>query len=540
MRMQFLEKICNRFLPGKTEIFLFFLVLWFTTVWLSGMFSSGFHFEDDYIIQMNEDVNINKLTLLSTYKKWQLNDLSSRFRPISYIPLILEMKFFGLNFPLWYVYQCLLGVLTCYFFFIGLQLLNFSKGECLLFTFFSMGGIQTTAYWHLGYSEPLGLLFLSLGILYMIKATIEKQRKTLNKGLFVVFVILGSLSKESYVLIIPAIIFWMLWCQSKYTNLSFFQSISRNWILVLILSGTLLAELFIILKYIGTNKTGYAGLDTGFFNPAKIQSLFTTYWVKNYLCLIPVFIFFSVIAVKDYRTRLKKHVIYHLPIFLLSLFIVLPQFVLYFKSGINERYLFPAILGAAFLNIYLIHYFQRANQFNIVHKYVLNSIIVFIVLANVYRLYTRAYLYAEEGRETQKFLSAIIENSNPASKIVIAGHPVIGWAGSLALYMHSSTVQRTNIFLMNMDSLTNYTPVEKDIIKNDLERCFHNKTFDAQRDSGKTDVLVLYESLEKQFLKKNTWFRPEKFKRMEFGRSIFRGKEAYGKMIFYFKTSRPI
>ncbi len=532
--MKFFEKIYTKLLYTNFRIFIFLLVIWLGTCSLSRILFYEFHFEDDHMIEINEDINVSKQDALSAYKKWQAHDLTYRFRPISYAPIIIQSKLFGLNYPWWYVCQCLLGVFTCYFFVHCCILLNYTKGESFLFAFFITAGIQTAVYWHLGYSEAFGLLFLSASLLFMIKACIEKQKKLLNNLFFVLFTLISSLSKESYVLIIPAMIFWMIWFQSKYNHLSFLKSLVKNFISVLILGAAMLTEIFMI-KRIGTDKISYAGFDVNFFDPSKIMALINVYWLKNFLFLIPLFIFLSMIFVKETRIRLKKTFIHHWPVLMLALFIVLPQFILYFKTGINERYLIPAILGAAFLNVYLIYYFRRSEKFNTFLKYSLNGIIIFVLLFNVYRLSVRTYLYAEEGKETKKFLSAIVQNSNPATVFVVAGHPIVGWASSLAVYLNSTPVNRQNVFLENMFLHDEFTPTEKNLIKKDMARCFRNKTFDMIKDINKMDGLMVYENLEKQFLNKNNWFHSEEFERLEFGRSSFLGKEAYGKMIFYFK-----
>ena len=533
--MIFFETIYSKFLKTNLRIFLFLTVIWLGTCTVSGILFSEFHFEDDHMIEINEDVIIGKQNILSAFKKWQMHDLTYRFRPISYAPIILESKLFGLNFPWWYLVQCMLGILTCYFFARCCMLSNFSKGESFLFAFFITAGIQTAAYWHLGYSEALGLFLLSVSLFFMIKGCIDEKKKNLNKMLFVLFTILASLSKESYVLIIPAMIFWLIWFQSKHHHISFFQSFRKNFIPIVILGITVLTEVFIIKKCIGTDKISYAGFDVNFFEPSKIWALVNVYCVKNFLFLIPLFIFLSMFLVKETRTNLKKTVVTHLPVLILALVIVIPQFILYFKTGINERYLIPAILGISFLNIYLIHYFRSSKKFSPIFKYILNAIIVFVLLFNLYRLSVRTYLYAEEGKETKKFLSAITQNSSPATVFVVVGHPIVGWASSLAVYLNSTPVDRHHVFLENMFLHDNFTPIEQYLIKKDMARCFRDKTFDMITERDHVSGLMVYESLEKKFISENNWFHAEKFERLEFGRSLFLGKEAYGKMIFYYK-----
>ena len=534
--MNFSEKIVNKYLNSNLKVFIFFLVIWLGTCAASGILFSEFHFEDDHMIEINEDVNVGNKSVLQAYKKWQAFDLTYRFRPISYAPIIAQSKLFGLYFPWWYLVFCMFGVFTCYYLYRFCKLINFTNVESFLFAFFVTGGIQTVSYWHLGYSEPQGLLFLSIALVFMAKSCIEQQKKSLNTLLFIFFTIVSSVSKESFVLILPAMIFWFVWFQSKYNQLSFFQSIRKNIVPVLFLGLTLLAELYLI-KRIGTNKISYAGFDVNFFDPSKIWALVNVYWFKNFLILIPLFIFSSVLIIKEIRAHLKQLVFTHFPIIILTILIALPQFILYFKTGINERYLVPAILGAAFFNIYLIYYFNRSKKITSFFKYALSGIIVFVLLFNTYRLVTRTYLYAEEGKETKKFLDAIVQHSNPNSVFVVAGHPIVGWASSLAVYLNSTPVNRHNVYLENMFLHDKFTPIEIGLIKKDMTRCYRDKTFDMITDVNKIEGVMVYETLEKEFITTNSWFHSENFDRLEFGRSKFLGKEAYGKMIFYYRKS---
>jgi len=96
-------------------------------------------------------------------------------------------------------------------------------------------GQQSTVAWMLGPSELLALFFLSIALFYMAKIYLIND-SLINKIIFIVFILLSSLSKESFILIIPSIYFLYVWRISEQKNISFINAFKIEFI-SFVLSG---------------------------------------------------------------------------------------------------------------------------------------------------------------------------------------------------------------------------------------------------------------------------------------------------------------
>lgn len=525
-----MQSVLDNFFSGRLRAFLFFFILWFGIVLSLGTLFSGFHFEDDQdIIQLNDEINLEKKGIAKTYIEWQKRDFETRFRPLFYLPRVFEAQAFGCCFPLWAAVVAFQCVLLSYFFFRFCRLVYFSNAEALLFTLLTTIGVQTSTFWRLLMAEPLALVFLSGGLIWMVKAIRAKKNKSRNDAVFILLMLCSSLCKESIMMILPAVAFLYLWIYGEEHKITFIEAAKKNRLIIFSLAIISTVELFVSWKLIGTNKTGFAGADDNYLNPLKAWRLIYVYCIKNFLFLIPLITVFYLAFVK--RT-LKKSLIKHQNALILFLLIVIPQFALYFKSGINERYLLPAITGICFLIIYILRQIKK-EKLPFAFKSLFTLCIVIMLGVNSFRLVVRGYLYGEEGRLTKQFLTSIIAHTDSSSVIVIVGHPIVKFACPLAAYLRSVPVGRKHVYLCQ--DLFTYSPFEKETGEKERQRYFGNNLFDNLPDKNKTDIVAVYPELEEQFLRDCKWFYAPAFERMEFGRATFLGSPSYGKMIYYYR-----
>ena len=190
----------------KNIIVLILITLfWFGIAFFSKAMFSGFHLIDDHqIVAIHSD--IQKYGLTEGFKKWVLPEVFQRLKPIRMTHKVLGTYFFGINYTAWSIQTVLAGVITSFMLYLFGLKINFSRKEALLFVFLALAGVQSLVWFHLGYDEMLGMLFLSFSLFYMAKSVYE--RKKLYDVLFIIFAFLSSFSKESFVLILPVLIFW--------------------------------------------------------------------------------------------------------------------------------------------------------------------------------------------------------------------------------------------------------------------------------------------------------------------------------------------
>lgn len=117
--------------------------------------------------------------------------------------------------------------------------------------------------------------------------------------------------------------------------------------------------------------------------------------------------------------RLFKLKLLILP-FILFLFIVIPNLILYAKSGMWERYLIPSTIGVAFLTISTIKALDDKLHW-------LKKIIVFAIfiafISFMKKSVNDATNFANEGKNIKLLVDGIIENNNN-SQLLMAVDPV--------------------------------------------------------------------------------------------------------------------
>lgn len=187
---------------------------------------SGYHFIDDHcLVSMKE--SLNKSSFLETAYIYTKNDFLIRFRPVFSFYYVLLVKVFSLNFFAMSVFMGFLGIISFSFFYFGLKNLKFTIFQSVLFVFLAFVGFQMAIWWRLGTNEPIGIFFLSLSFFFLSKCVNNINYK-LSNTLFVFFLAITSLCKESFIFIIPAFLFLKIWLEKESFKISFKESVRKN------------------------------------------------------------------------------------------------------------------------------------------------------------------------------------------------------------------------------------------------------------------------------------------------------------------------
>lgn len=445
-------------------VFILFLLFWSLLVIYTETLFSGYHFTDDHeIIAINKNVQDNGFANAASFIV--KNDLNIRFRPFYYFHRIIIVELLGTNFLYWSVYNVVLAIFTSYFLFLFIYRQGYKFIHAFLFPFLVLIGAQTSIFWKLGPAETVGFFLLSASLFFLVNTILKKKRYQLI--ISSVFLFLASLSKESFTLFIPAYILMLLWysyqCDSKKTILEIIQS---NIILIISLLLVFLIEIYIILFVVGTNKLGYAGIDNSFNAINFIKSIYVFLRHNVYLYLILFGFFLLVQNLKSWKINLykdfKNQLTYIFNI-VIMLVIILPQMILYNKSGIFERYLLPLNFGFALLVIFLLKNVYESNNISLFSKRAFTFAIIYVIYSLFrYDTLPNAKLFAQEGFSTNKFISTILNNtkSNDSILVVLNSSQNYEWGHSINRYM-TIKANRKHINFLAVDK-----PLNDDFEKN--------------------------------------------------------------------------
>ena len=486
----------------------------------SGSLFSGYHLTDDHwMITLHND--LQKMSAIEVLIQ-QIKSVDfaggGRFRPFFIFHTVMETKLFGINLILWSAYTGMLFAFTTFFLFIFARLIQFSFKQALFFSLLSVLGPQSVIGWRLFLNETIGMFFLSLSLMFLAMSVKANKRNLLYEILFIFSILLMSLSKESFIIFIPAIAFIKVWVFCKINNASWYQSLSKNILSLSILLLTCFSEILFIKFFVGTN-VGYAGF-TGFDFLAILgatKDLISGYWWLMLFCLISMLI---------EARRLDSNPILILtnflcsPFFLLFLLIVAPQILIYSKSGMFERYLLPGALGCSILILYM-YRFIKENSRTLGR---LTSLLIIASLAFKLSLaWNSSYKYAIEGKRTNELLSSIERNTVPNDRILIVTNPFLyyEWSSSIKDFLNY-LMQRNNLYLVT------YGGQKSDFITNTLEKeeapwyfldpkklkeYYNYQLLDKLRDKESVRCVVVFPELKNDFLNSSSnWFSINNFK----------------------------
>ncbi|MEG4068175.1 hypothetical protein QUA42_12780 [Microcoleus sp. Pol11C2] len=492
------------------SVFLFILIFWFFILSASGSLFSGYHFTDDHeITHINYNLTVQKLGIFQVTSQWIHNDLlTGRFRPFYYVHRILATRLLGVNFGWWSFYTGMLGVLTTFFLFIFCQLIRFSISEALLFSFLTTLGAQSAIWWQLGPAETIGTFLLAAALVFAALSELSSKYKSLYEILFVFLVLIMSLSKESFILVIPAIALIKVWLSYHLKTLVWHESLKKNSLFIFILGLFFTVELLLVKFYIGlTPEIGYAGVE-GFSISRTISATQNLSQAGYWWIILACFIGIRLTIKPPYSYSLPQIVnVLYFPIILLFL-VAVPQVLLYAKSGIVQRYTFPGILGYSFLIISLYNYLNKTYQ--VAAKLILLLIMISLSF-NLTVAWDAAHTFAKEGKSTTALLRTIEAKIKVNDRILIVSNPHLSyeWSFSLKKYLNyvsnrnnlyfHSYVNKNNFFFQKVESFYEHQNLERVQNKNDVQ------------------CVVLFPYQKDIFLRNSSWFLRNKFEEYEFG-----------------------
>ncbi len=535
------------------KILLLFLILWFGILTLSGTLFSGYHFMDDHGI-FRESKEVSNSNILQEARLFKKNLLAPkmRFRPFYWVHRRLMLAVMGTNFTALSIYIGFLAVFTSFFLFLFMKKAGFSLVESILFVCLTLLGEQAAIWWRLGNNETLGMLMLSIALLFMVLTvnTLPGRKKILYEFFFVLFVILASWSKESFILIIPALIFWKIWLtwQKKQgtmlvlpihgggslhrsNSISNLKGSIRRMVSVgdIVLLLVCLLELVHVVKNVGTTKivyAGYEGFQLGTFVKTGIQGFMAVHgWVILVfliICLRPPGgrrmahgAWRSALCALRASPRKSVSLTHVFLAFVLGGLIFVPQIVLYMKSGMMDRYLLPGVMGCTFLMVVLLRYIRETGGKKVV--VIIAALLLAVISLQQLRVtrYT-AVGFAVEGKQINTWLQSIEQNTGEQDKILVITHIHRHYEASISLKMYLDEKLNRKNTLFSPANLKLNSAIDR--FWKELNSYFfsHFKEFALRNseDRNRLQAILVFPGLEEKFLKVSShWFNPKQFRR---------------------------
>jgi hypothetical protein len=507
---------------SKYQALVIFTVFWTFVLLVTGTITSGFHFIDDHeLIRMDHDLDNGSFG--SVASDWILRDFALRFRPFYYLHRVISVQIFGDNFVLFSLQNLVLLILTSWLLFLTFRNLRFSTIQSLGFSFLSLVGTQAAIWWRLGPNETIGIFVFSLSLYFLTKSYIVERGRLYFVSSFV-FMFFATLSKESFIMMVPLYVFLnFLLYWNKY-KVGILKNIWENKLFNFLWLVILGIEAYIVMVVVGTNKIGYAGADSESLGLRRIlgtiKSLITqlNWQLVVYLAVLCGALFLY----RWFRKRSLPR--YQLKLLLLTAFVfiisVVPQGVIYAKSGVYERYLIPGSLAVAFVSTALF-FISVSLVESRMRKQILTVLIVGIALytsyAHVKATVNTAEAFTLEGVTLNSALKKLDENISGDDILVIAAEPANNFEQGYSLkYYLQYVLEHSNFYYYPISLKSTSTKFEQGLSEGFVSFLNVRTTDDLENESNAKAVWIFAE-VEELFLQHAVWFNAEDYTREQFG-----------------------
>lgn len=520
-------KIQERPLIINIMAFIFICSLCYVVYWQTGLLYSGFNMfiNDHLMVSMQQD--IQQFGFYSTLVKWINHDYNiGRFQPFYYIQNILLTQAFGLNAKLWFGYTCLLASITVFCLFWFARLIGISLLVACIFPALAFVGLQAIMWSQPSYPQVVGTFLLAITMPLAVittKVTTRKWNILLNT-LFILLVFLTSLSKESYIIFIPALIAIRIWAYTQSNDTSLLKTIQNTIKVNAILFGMMIVELLYIFLVIGADGMGYAGIQEETFQLAKISDTIFTFFDNSYFELVGVAFIISLIVLMWQKKSILIFFKQLLPVITIAFLIISPQILLYTKSGIHGYYSIPATIGSALLIMYFIH---LLSDYSKAVAYFLITISMVLVLANFPDVSKSYSIAAQSNYHINKLLEETQRCTPNREAILVVLNPRLRYEASLSLRKVLDYVyDRQNLVVATygIEGTDFYSDTYKDAEKSwsflDPQAVAHeygDRTISTFTQKQKISAVIVFDGLDKEFFATSqSWFKQNRFTKSEF------------------------
>ncbi len=370
------------------------------------------------------------------------------------------------------------------------------------------------------------MFFLSMSLYFLSKAVTSYTGTKVYKSFFIISIVFTGLCKESFLLFVPAIIVVYILSYSRIHSKKLIQSLKENMLIVVLSVVYTIAVLVILISLVGTSQHRYAGVEAGLFGGKTLLDFYSIVLSENLFVLVLIGLFFIIESELQYFTLSSDYMKERLKdislVFLLMLVAVVPQFILYYKTGFVERYYLPYLLGFTFVFIFVFRALIESSYVHKIVKYLYSlAVLAFVVIVLLSKVIPSYKTFSNSCSNTMNAIRTI-ENSKVKELLVVLD-PVTQshFGASLKSYLDYLGVnlkykfdfayvdKRRDLFAdsSTVNLFTRYSrwKYEKSLI-------------DSTKGDSSIRGVLLFHSIEDYFLKKNSsWFDQSKYARKKFG-----------------------
>lgn len=396
------------------------IAVWSGLFVFSGLFAGGFNYflDDHQIVLLQESgVSLNNIFVdpfLSSFSGHQ-----ERFRPVYLLFLRLFTRLYGLNAWLWYLSSLGIAIVTTMLFYFYANRIGLNQVASICFAFLICIGHQASTYARFGTPETTATLFIAIAFLASVAGGREQKKRPIWSAIFILATLLAALNKEACILMLPAMAVLKIWVESLQNTLELAKSWKRNLpeMIILLVSFIVLVGTIKIFNITGP---GYASISAENLNPGSLLSI-TKILAKKTSLIIAVSLLLPLIWNQIQRRVWPNWEMSGL--YLTALLIVVPQILLYSKSGVQDHYLLPMTVGISLATIYPIKWLNMPRP-EVWKKIFMGIVLVFVVmgLKATYEYYRRTSTLTQEMKG---MLDDLRKWAGQEKGIVVVGNPFV-------------------------------------------------------------------------------------------------------------------
>lgn len=525
----------------KKDVFIFilFLLIFYSLFRITDTFNQGYDIVEAHaLILTNQSLESKPLPVVFEKMLKEEFNASKRFRPVWVIYMLTTVKIFGVDLLKLNIYVAFICILTSFIFFKFCFNIGFNKVQSILFALLTLIGPATVMYIRTIDAEIIGMLFLSLNLYFLSKSVYSTRHQSFYKICFILSLSLTMLSKESFFVLTPSILFLYLWFFSLKNNITLFMSLKRNYVMILICFLLSIPVFYSIIYIIGINQGhSYSGIDVNLFSVNTFSDFINLFSKTNIfiVILLGIFIFFEneLQENKFSSLHIKRHIGDFLIIFIFMLSVIIPQFILYYKTGLLGRYYLPLYFGFSFCLIYLLKIIFDSKTISSFTKYFyLTIIIIYLILELKTETIPAIKSFSNKCKATTKVVNSI--ENDPDKDLLIVLDPVLNYWDlfSFNLYLEYLKVQKDYKYdLIYVDKLGKIfsDPVylnKRKTLSNDFIKKNKFKVLDSIKQYNNINNILIFENLNTKFIQKNkNWFDENEFDKSQYGNYTFYSKK---------------
>ena len=377
----------------------------------TGSLWSGYHMIDDHHV-ITKTYLIEEEGFINATVQSVAGDLSLRFRPLYWTMHLVKCAVFGPNYFAWMLLSMIEGIVSFVAIYAFARNTGSTQVEAFFFASIVIFGSQFQPWYRSSNQENAGFMFCALGLFFMSRTYTGKNiadtagqgrsKRILDLILFLFFITLATLEKEAFIVFLPAyLLMIMMMIRDRDVNTSFGTLFKRELPVIIYIILLMIAELYIIVRFVGTNKIGYAGFGDDVGIMTYIKGIAKTVVYPNGIRWYVLAILVSVIIVIIRKPKLSS-----VNIWLVFSFgyIIMTQILLHARSTMVERYILPCSVGfALFLATYCFRLFREDRTAYLCQTGVVTLLVVIGLIQSI----SMTYDWACSGKEFNRMLEGV-------------------------------------------------------------------------------------------------------------------------------------